>query len=118
MTVTIIRKQSGQANEVTDAMVDVVRRTSDNSQYSTEHYLKFYKAMEAARIAENGKIERIEVGQEYIGLHNKTEKLVVSPEIQFIRLEQKDYTILVTCNNILPLAEALLELGKQMKGVV
>lgn len=110
MTVSVIRKQSGQANEVTGAMLQAAEGHID--------YAAIYKAMEAARIAECGEIERIEVrdGHNYGSID-----ITIQPDyhgIPYVDFRCGDNQLTAKTENILPLAEALLELGKQMKGAV
>lgn len=111
MSVKVIRKQSGQANEVTDAMLEVIKCVTKESEYSIAHYIAIYKAMEAARIAEVGEIERIEVRN--IGDTGASTLLKINGNGVFI-----DAYSPIDKDNLIPLAEALLELGKQMKGAV
>lgn len=113
MSVTIIRKQSGQANEVTDAYVNatVAHMRKTYGAFIDHEILK--EAMEAARIAESGEIERIEVD------NTTYDNVVFTLRSGFVSVTDRGETVSphrIYNNNLIPLAEALLELGKQMKG--
>jgi hypothetical protein len=112
MTVNIIRR-TAETHEVTKAML--LAATELPGRYID--YADIYKAMEAARVAESGEIERIEVTQKpdeydrcgkiYIDLCSNAPRVV---------LQQEDDRVIVNNTNLRPLADALLELDKQING--
>ena len=111
MAVNIIRKQSGQANEVTDAMLEAAMSYLSNDAVLYPPITGLYKAMEAARICEGGEIERIDITSHY------GDACAIYSVKGFISTDNLNSGVFDR-ENLIPLAEALLELGKQMKGAV
>lgn len=128
MTVKIVYKQpADKAHEVTDAMIEaIIKRHVEGWQgnfHSANAHLPieaYRKAMEAARVAEAGEIERIEIEQE-----NLPPTIHITPRIWGVHIAaskdgkpgHKFYDAIgVTKEYIRPLAEALLLLDKQING--
>ena len=110
MTVKIIRR-TVETHEVTDDMRTAaaqqahIVRSCGGSEIS---YESIYKAMEAARVAESGVITKIEMS-------NRT---CIEIKEKGIRFEDQDdlHQVWVEKEDIRPLADALIELDKQING--
>ncbi len=109
MTVKIIRK-TAETHEVTDKMLEKMTIAGMqmaqvmNCTYFPELVQKIYKTMEAARVAESGAITRIEIDNT-----NHTTVFEVDGDVVII-----DTDSWINKHNLRPLADALLELDKQI----
>ena len=103
MTVKIIRK-AAETHEVTDKMLEA----GVNARHDLWDVDHIYKAMEAARVAESGVITKIEMS-------NRT---CIEIKEKGIRFEDQDdlHQVWVEKEDIRPLADALIELDKQING--
>lgn len=115
MSVNIIYKQADKS-EITDAMLEAAikagRDYDFNGEITTESKLSIVrKAMEAARKPET--IERIEVVQE--GIIFITYSLAETGDM-FMHKPSIGTNFVLEETDIIPLGEALIKLGKQVKG--
>ena len=119
MSVKVIYKQpTDKAHEVTDKMLDAADKAIIGCPYiqgdgnSRMMGATFYKAMEAARVAECGDIERIDILSHPGG--NEININILDNDRKFIKFYQDNDSIIMNIENIRPLANALIELDKQI----
>lgn len=106
MTVKIIRKNQGA--EVTDKMLVALIKWAQTGDAHPMQVKSARQAMEAARESE---IERIEVEQEDVYMPN----LLIEIHKRGLSIKDVHDCVVIENKNIIPLGEAIMELGRQLK---